>query len=76
MGGYQYFQDLKERKIREIRQEERERIMRRLAPVLRQNGKLNAVMPALNCSNRSVFIDVDNLDVLRGLNRGIADANY
>lgn len=31
-------------------------------------------MPEMNCANRSIFTGVDNLDVLRGLNRGIADA--
>ena len=28
----------------------------------------------MNCENRTVFYGVDNLDALRGLNRGIADA--
>ena len=30
-------------------------------------------MPEMNCKNRTVFIG-DNLDILRGLNRNIADA--
>ena len=38
MGAYQYFQDLKERKIQKVRQEDRERIQKRLENSLWEQG--------------------------------------